>query len=152
MKAGAVDGDRSPSGYALRLDAGQRARLEHALSPEQRRVLLDHGTEAPFCSSLLDERRVGIFACALCALPLFRSRGKCASASGWPSFFEPFDAIHLQALEDRSHGMRRVEVRCARCGGHLGHRFDDGPPPEGIRYCINGAALRFIPEEVAARG
>lgn len=113
------------------------------LTPEERRVLLNQGTEPPFCGGLLNEKNDGVYHCRLCDLPLFRSQSKFESGTGWPSFFEPFDKAHVACLEDRSHGMKRVEIRCVRCGGHLGHVFDDGPPPTGQRYCLNSAALKF---------
>jgi peptide-methionine (R)-S-oxide reductase len=138
---------RSTSGHDLTPpDAATRARLEAALDDEERRVILAQGTERPFCGGLLDEHRAGRFACRLCGLPLFSSAGKFNSGSGWPSFFTPLDADHIRHLDDRSHGMRRTEIRCARCDGHLGHVFDDGPPPSGLRYCVNSLSLRFIAE------
>lgn len=113
------------------------------LTPEERRVLLNQGTEPPFCGGLLNEKNDGVYHCRLCDLPLFRSQSKFESGTGWPSFFEPYDKAHVACLEDHSHGMKRVEIRCVRCGGHLGHVFDDGPPPTGQRYCLNSAALKF---------
>jgi peptide-methionine (R)-S-oxide reductase len=141
---------RSGSGFDLGpLAPADRDRLARDLSPEERRVLLDHGTERPFCGGLLDNKQAGIYACRLCALPLFRSRTKFESGTGWPSFFEPFDAEHVTSIRDTSYGMERVEIRCRRCDGHLGHVFPDGPPPTGLRYCMNSASLRFIPEGAA---
>ncbi len=138
---------RSVSGFDLGpLSPADRDRLARALSPEERRVLLDHGTERPFCGGLLDNKQEGVYACRLCALPLFRSRTKFESGTGWPSFFEPFDAEHVTSIRDSSYGMERVEIRCRRCDGHLGHVFPDGPRPTGLRYCMNAASLRFIPE------
>lgn len=135
---------RSPSGHDLTpLDPRERERLAAKLDPEARRVLLSHGTEAPFCGGLLGEKGEGDYVCALCALPLFRSQDKFESGTGWPSFHSPFDPTHLAQYRDTSHGMLRVEIRCARCDGHLGHVFPDGPPPTGLRYCLNSAALRF---------
>jgi len=109
-------------------------------------VLFDHGTEPPFCGGLLDNKEPGVYACRLCSLPLFMSDTKFESGTGWPSFFHPFDASHISTIVDNSHGMRRVETRCARCGGHLGHVFPDGPPPIHMRYCMNSAALEFFPK------
>jgi peptide-methionine (R)-S-oxide reductase len=138
---------RSVSGFELGpLSAAERERLARDLSPEERWVLLEHGTERPFCGGLLDEKQAGIYACRLCGLPLFRSGAKFESGTGWPSFFEPFDPEHLTSVRDTSYGMERVEIRCRRCGGHLGHVFDDGPRPTGLRYCMNSASLRFVPE------
>lgn len=116
------------------------------LTPEQRRIMLDAGTEPPFCGVFTDNKEKGIYVCALGGLPLFRSDQKFLSKSGWASFFAPFDPDHIQYVEDRSHGMVRVEILCARTGAHLGHVFDDGPPPTGKRYCLNSEALRFIPD------
>ncbi len=114
------------------------------LSPEAYRVLRGHGTERPFSSPLDREKRAGRFACAGCDLPLFASAAKFDSGTGWPSFTAPLaDAVGTR--EDRSFFMTRTEVHCRRCGGHLGHIFDDGPPPTGKRHCLNGVALNFRP-------
>ncbi|MEZ5544565.1 MAG: peptide-methionine (R)-S-oxide reductase MsrB [Lysobacteraceae bacterium] len=128
------------------LPAAQREALARRLSPEQRRILLAHGTQAPFCGGLLDNKLEGIYACALCGLPLFSSAHKFDSGSGWPSFHRPFHPSHIMYLRDESHGMVRVEIRCARCDGHLGHVFPDGPPPTHERYCLNSEAMAFFPE------
>jgi len=134
----------SASGYDLTpLGEAEREHRAAALEPEARRVLLAHGTEAPFCGGLLSEKGEGTYACALCELPLFRSVTKFESGTGWPSFHSPFDPQHIRQIRDTSHGMIRIEIRCARCDGHLGHVFPDGPPPSGLRYCLNSAALRF---------
>lgn len=138
---------KSASGYELTLDPAERNRLAARLDPEERRILLDHGTERPFCGGLLDNHQDGIYVCRLCALPLFRSDAKFESGSGWPSFFTPYDPAHLHELRDDSHGMVRTEIRCARCDGHLGHVFPDGPPPTGNRYCMNSVALDFLPTD-----
>lgn len=125
-------------------DAGQRAALEATLSADERRVLLQHGTEAPFCGVFLDNKRDGVYCCRLCGLPLFRSSAKFDSGTGWPSFWESLpDAIGTR--QDNSFFMTRTECHCRRCGGHLGHIFDDGPPPTGKRHCINGVAMTFRP-------
>jgi peptide-methionine (R)-S-oxide reductase len=137
----------SKSGFDLGpLPAAERDRLAQTLSAEERRVLLDHGTEPPFCGGLLDNKQEGVYACRLCALPLFRSTTKFESGTGWPSFYEPFDPEHVTSVRDRSYGMERIEIRCKRCDGHLGHVFPDGPRPSGLRYCLNSASLRFVPE------
>ncbi len=134
----------SASGHDIApLAAAEVERLAAALTPEERRVILDHGTERPFCGGLLDNHRDGTYVCRLCALPLFRSDAKFDSGTGWPSFFRPFDPQHVREIRDDSHGMRRTEIRCARCDGHLGHVFADGPPPTGLRYCLNSVAMGF---------
>ena len=127
------------------LSAADRERLAKRLSAEERRVLLDHGTEPPFCGGLLDNKEDGVYGCRLCGLPLFRSRAKFESGTGWPSFYEPFDPEHVREIRDVSHGMVRTEIRCQRCGSHLGHVFPDGPPPTGQRYCLNSVAMEFFP-------
>ncbi len=135
----------SASGHNLTpLDEAEKAHLAADLSNEERRVILYQGTEAPFCGGLLKEKRAGTFVCRLCGLPLFRSDAKFESGTGWPSFNQPVDPEHVREIRDSSHGMVRTEIRCARCDGHLGHVFDDGPAPTGQRYCLNSASLHFV--------
>ncbi|MFO1142661.1 MAG: peptide-methionine (R)-S-oxide reductase MsrB [Amaricoccus sp.] len=114
------------------------------LSPEAYEVLRHEGTERPFTSALLEEHRKGTFACAGCQLDLFASDTKFDSGTGWPSFWQPLEGA-VGTLQDSSFGMIRTAVFCSRCGGHLGHVFDDGPRPTGLRYCMNGVALAFVP-------
>lgn len=136
----------SASGFDLTaLSQDERLALAARLTPQQRHILLSHGTEAPFCGDLLDNKLDGLYACALCGLPLFSSEDKFDSGTGWPSYRRPFDAEHVHQVRDTSHGMVRTEVRCARCDGHLGHVFPDGPPPTFTRYCLNSDALEFFP-------
>jgi peptide-methionine (R)-S-oxide reductase len=123
--------------------AEERTRLEASLNEEERRVLLHHGTEAPFCGGLLNQKKSGVYCCRLCGLPLFESKAKFESGTGWPSFYQPVGRAHIAYIEDRSHGMTRTEIRCARCGGHLGHVFPDGPPPTRERYCLNSVSMEF---------
>ncbi len=121
----------------------QRQQLVAGLSRDERRVLLEHGTEAAFCGVFLDNKRDGVYTCRFCGLPLFRSSAKFDSGTGWPSFFQPIDPAHISILRDTSHGMVRDEEVCARCGSHLGHVFPDGPPPTGERHCLNSVSLSF---------
>ena len=123
------------------------AEWKKLLTPAQYNILREEGTERPFSSELLNEKREGTFACVACDLPLFSSKFKYESGTGWPSFF---DAIpdHLGKTTDYKLILPRTEYHCARCGGHHGHVFDDGPKPTGLRYCNNGVALKFIPKEI----
>ena len=121
----------------------QRADRAAGLTQDERRVLLDHGTEAAFCGVFLDNKLDGVYTCRLCGLPLFRSNAKFDSGTGWPSFFAPFDPAHVSTVRDSSYGMVREEIVCARCGSHLGHVFPDGPPPTGERHCLNSVSLGF---------
>ena len=131
---------------ALSQDQRTEEEWRRALTPEQFSVLRDHGTEPRGSSPLNREKRPGTFHCAGCDQPLFFSDAKYESGTGWPSFWRPIEGA-IATSTDHSFGMTRIEVHCARCGGHLGHVFPDGPPPTGQRYCMNGVALGFTPEE-----
>ena len=123
-------------------DAEWRSRL----SAEEYDVLRRHGTERPHTGCFVATKAAGVYVCAGCEHPLFRSGDKFESGTGWPSFTQPLSEDALVSIEDRAHGMRRVEVRCARCDGHLGHVFPDGPPPTHQRYCINSVSMRHRPD------
>lgn len=139
----------SPSRHDItRLTAERIEELAAGLTDEERRIILKAGTEPAFCGNLLDNKLTGTYLCRLCALPLFRTEQKFDSGTGWPSFSAPYDPAHIAEYRDDSHGMVRTEICCARCDGHLGHVFPDGPrtPPHstGLRYCLNSASLTFV--------
>jgi methionine-R-sulfoxide reductase len=120
------------------------AEWQQQLTPEQYRIARAKGTEPAFCGTLLDNHREGIYHCICCQLPLFSSSAKFNSGTGWPSFFQPIAKENVLLKEDHSFGMVRTEILCVRCDGHLGHVFDDGPAPTGLRFCLNSASLTFV--------
>jgi peptide methionine sulfoxide reductase msrA/msrB len=135
----------SRSGYDITPLSRERVReLAAKLSPEAYKITQSADTERPFCGTLLDNKKEGMYVCVVCGLPLFSSEHKFNSGTGWPSFYREFDPDHVARREDVSHGMTRVEINCARCGSHLGHVFEDGPKPTGERHCLNSASLTFI--------
>lgn len=120
------------------------------LTPQQFDILRSSDTERPFCGTLLDNKIKGVYTCAGCGLPLFSSDSKFNSGTGWPSFFQPIARENVTEKPDHSHGRTRTEINCARCDGHLGHVFPDGPPPTGQRFCLNSESLQFTPSEEVA--
>lgn len=124
----------------VKTDAAWQAQL----TPEQFAIARGKGTERPFCGTLLDNHREGVYTCVCCGLPLFASSAKFHSGTGWPSFFRPMAEENVRTHADRSYGMIRVEILCARCDAHLGHVFEDGPAPTGHRHCVNSDSLAFI--------
>ena len=128
--------------WALSDDEWQRR-----LTPEQFAVLRSKGTERPFCGTLLDNKRQGVYTCAGCGLPLFSSNAKFESGTGWPSFFQPIAEENVVTISDRTYGMLRVEILCGRCDCHLGHVFPDGPKPTGQRHCVNSESLKFTDDK-----
>jgi len=120
---------------------------KEVLSPEEYRILREKGTERAFTGKYWDHHELGTYICAACGTELFESDTKFDSGCGWPSYFEPIDSSRIIYKDDSSYGMKRTEVMCAKCDGHLGHVFDDGPPPTGLRYCINSGSMKFIKKE-----
>lgn len=145
VRAFAADGSLGPA-TAMPKVVKSDAEWREQLAPEAYFVARGKGTERPFCGVFLDNHRDGTYVCVCCALPLFRSDAKFDSGTGWPSFFRPVAEENVTFIEDRSHGMKRTEILCTRCDGHLGHVFDDGPPPTGQRYCLNSVSLQFVPD------
>jgi len=144
-KAGELVGPIESPKLALSDDQWRRR-----LTPEQYQILRSSGTERPFCGTLLDNKKRGVYSCAGCGLPLFSSDVKFNSGTGWPSFFQPIARENVLERPDDSHGAVRVEINCARCDGHLGHVFPDGPPPTGLRFCLNSESLQFTPSDQLA--
>jgi peptide methionine sulfoxide reductase msrA/msrB len=136
-------GDPTDTPAIVRSDAEWRKRL----TPEQFRITRGKDTERAFCGTLLNNKKAGMYVCVCCDLPLFESGTKFESGTGWPSFFRPAAEENIREVVDKSHGMARTEILCQRCGAHLGHVFDDGPPPTGHRYCLNSESLRFVPTD-----
>jgi peptide-methionine (R)-S-oxide reductase len=144
LSARGLAGDKGSKGDAVGRLVRSDEEWRRRLSPEQYEVTRRAGTEAPYSSPLNEEHGRGTFLCVCCDLPLFSSKAKFDSGTGWPSFWQSISKRHAREKEDRSLPEVRTEVLCARCDAHLGHVFDDGPPPTGLRYCMNGVALKFV--------
>jgi len=151
IAAAATAADKKPVKNAVTKLSRSESEWKKILSAEQFYVLRQQGTERAFTGKYHNHHAEGRYLCAACNLPLFSSKTKFDSGTGWPSFFAALEKAHVEELVDLSHGMCRIEVRCARCGGHLGHVFDDGPKPTGLRYCINSVSLRFEGESGSQR-
>jgi methionine-R-sulfoxide reductase len=135
------------SPHISKTDSEWRAQL----TPDQFHIARGQGTERPFCGTLLDNKRSGVYTCVCCGLPLFTSSAKFNSGTGWPSFFQPVAVENVLTRSDESHGMVRTEILCARCDAHLGHVFPDGPAPTGLRFCVNSESLNFTDEGEVAK-
>jgi len=133
-----------PAGKLIRVEKSAEE-WRKLLSPEEFHVLREEGTERAFTGDLWENHKEGTYKCRGCGLPLFSSKTKFDSGTGWPSFWDPINKAYVAEVRDESYGMLRIEVECARCGGHLGHVFEDGPAPTGLRYCINSVSLDFVP-------
>jgi peptide-methionine (R)-S-oxide reductase len=138
-----------PAGEKVKTVKLSDADWKKKLTPQQYHVLREKGTDLAFTGALVHVKGAGVFKCAGCGLELFRTDQKFESGTGWPSFWAPYALSHIVEIDDNTLGMQRVEVECARCGGHLGHLFDDGPEPTGLRYCINSSSLTFTPTAAA---
>lgn len=138
-----------PAGEKVKTVKLTDADWKKKLTPQQYHVLREKGTDLAFTGNLVHVKGAGVFKCAGCGLELFRTDQKFESGTGWPSFWAPYALSHVKEIDDNTLGMQRVEVECARCGGHLGHVFDDGPAPTGLRYCINSSSLTFVPNATA---